>query len=435
MLKIYLKQAWQLMKQNRFFSAVYIIGTGLAISMVMVMAVVYHIRTANIAPEVHRDRMCYLSSVSYTMNDDQGMLNSCNGPRFVRDVIYNLKTPEAIAVTTEPSISTHTLGDQFVQVPGHDDAPKVNLMACNDQFWQVYAFTFVEGKGFTAEEFQSGVRRAVLSESLARRLLGGGAATGQEVTINNVPYAVSGVVRDVSGTTSDVCADIWVPYTSIPLIMNKMADEREGSAGVLTTNILLRDVKDLEALKVEVREGVKRYNTTLTGGQVKCDTPYSYAKRMISMLLYMSTKQTYIILAVVLLLFLLVPALNLSGLNASHMQDRIPELGVRKAFGAPRGTLMAQIFVENMLLMLPGGVTGLLFSYVLVFVFRNILLSSGIFAMHMGTGSSIFLSPAMLLNWQVFFYAFVVCLVLNLLSSMVPAWHAVKVNITDALNG
>ena len=52
MLKIYLKQAWQLMKQNRFFSTVYIIGTGLAISMVMVMAVVYHIRTANIAPEV-----------------------------------------------------------------------------------------------------------------------------------------------------------------------------------------------------------------------------------------------------------------------------------------------------------------------------------------------------------------------------------------------
>ncbi len=45
---LYFKQAWHLMKQNRFFSAVYIIGTGLAISMMMVLAVVYHIRTANI---------------------------------------------------------------------------------------------------------------------------------------------------------------------------------------------------------------------------------------------------------------------------------------------------------------------------------------------------------------------------------------------------
>ena len=85
--------------------------------------------------------------------------------------------------------------------------------------------------------------------------------------------------------------------------------------------------------------------------------------------------------------------------------------------------------------MLPGGVAGLLFSYVLVFLFRNILLSSGIFAMLMGTGGAIFLSPGMLLNMEVFFYAFLVCLVLNLLSSMVPAWRAVKVNITDALNG
>ena len=50
MYKQYLRQAWQLMKQNRFFSAVYIIGTGLAISMVMVMAIAYHIRTANMAP-------------------------------------------------------------------------------------------------------------------------------------------------------------------------------------------------------------------------------------------------------------------------------------------------------------------------------------------------------------------------------------------------
>ena len=50
-INLYFKQAWQLMKQNRFFSAVYIIGTGLAISMVMVLAVVYYIRTANIAPE------------------------------------------------------------------------------------------------------------------------------------------------------------------------------------------------------------------------------------------------------------------------------------------------------------------------------------------------------------------------------------------------
>lgn len=433
MYKQYLRQAWQLMKQNRFFSAVYVIGTGLAISMVMVMAVVYHIRTANLAPEVNRDRMCYVNGVSYKYNE-RGKLNSNNGPRFVRDVIYNLKTPEAVAVTTDPTMMPYMVGDIFVQVPGHDDAPKVNLMGCNDQFWQVYSFRFLGGRPFTGADFQSGLPRAVLSESLARRLFGKVEASSETVLVNDVSYTVSGVVEDVSGVTSDVYAEVWVPYTSMAVVMDKMADEAEGSAYLLTSKILLRDAKDIEALGDELAQEVKRYNTTLAAGQVSCPEPVSYADRMIGDLLQMDAKQTYMALAIILLLFLLVPALNLSGLNTSHMQDRIPEIGVRKAFGAPRGTLMSQIFLENMLLMLPGGVAGLLFSYVLVFLFRNILLSSGIFAMMMGTGGSIFLSAGMLLNWEVFLYAFLVCLVLNLLSSMVPAWRAVKVNITEALN-
>ncbi len=435
MLKIYLKQAWQLMKQNRFFSTVYIIGTGLAISMVMVMAVVYHIRTANIAPEVNRDRMCYVTYVSFRMNDDKGMLNSNNGPRFVKEVIYNLKTPEAVAVTTSSAMMPYMVGDIFAQVSGKDDAPKVDLMGCNDRFWKVYSFDFIEGKPFTSADFQSGLSRAVLTESLARRLFAKTDVVGQALLINDIEYTVSGVVADVSGITSDVYAEIWIPYTSMRVVMEKMSDEKEGSAGLLTSNILLHDVADLPALKAELDREVKRYNTTLTEGQITLGDPVSYVDRMVSDLLQMDTKSTYIALAVILLLFLLVPALNLSGLNTSHMQDRISEIGVRKAFGAPRKTLLSQIFVENMLLMLPGGFAGLLFSYVLVFLFRNILLSSGVFAMQMGTGGEIFLSPGMLLNMEVFFYAFLVCLVLNLLSSIVPAWRAVKVNITDALNG
>ena len=63
MYKQYFKQAWNLMKQNRFYSAVYIIGTGLAISMVMVMAIVSHIRPADIAPEVHRGKYLYIAQM------------------------------------------------------------------------------------------------------------------------------------------------------------------------------------------------------------------------------------------------------------------------------------------------------------------------------------------------------------------------------------
>lgn len=398
MYKVYLKQAWALMGQNRFFTAVYIIGTGLAISMVMAIAVVYHIRTANIAPEVSRDRMGYVSNVSYEFNGGKGSLNSGCGPRFVKEVLYGLETPEKVAVTTNAAIMPYEVGDIFIQAPGSDESPKVQLMGCDDAFWQVYRFSFLDGKPFASAEFLSGMPR---------------------------------VVEDISAVASDVYAEAWVPYTSMASIMDTALEEREGSVGLLLANCLLRDASDLPALSAELEKGVRRYNSGLREGQVRVEPPCSFGDQLLSRLF---GPETYIVLGVALFLFLLVPALNLSGLNASRMQDRVSELGVRKAFGASRKTLMGQVFWENMLLMLPGGMAGLLFSYVLVSVFRGILLSPGLHSMGSGAGNDIFLSPGMLLNMEVFAYAFAVCVALNLLSSMIPAWRTVRVSITDALN-
>lgn len=50
MIKVYLKQAWELLKQNKLFSMLYIVGTGLAIAMTMIMAVVYYV----VRPSIRR---------------------------------------------------------------------------------------------------------------------------------------------------------------------------------------------------------------------------------------------------------------------------------------------------------------------------------------------------------------------------------------------
>lgn len=47
MYKIYLKQAWALIRQERLFSSVYIVGTGLAISLVMVLSIVFYVKMAS----------------------------------------------------------------------------------------------------------------------------------------------------------------------------------------------------------------------------------------------------------------------------------------------------------------------------------------------------------------------------------------------------
>ena len=54
--KLYMKQAWNLMKQNKLFTGIYVVGTALAIATTMIMAIVYYVKIAPIYPEVNRDR-------------------------------------------------------------------------------------------------------------------------------------------------------------------------------------------------------------------------------------------------------------------------------------------------------------------------------------------------------------------------------------------
>lgn len=242
-----------------------------------------------------------------------------------------------------------------MRLPGGDESPKVRLKGCDDGFWRVYRFDFVEGRPFTEAEFLSGMPRAVLCRSLAGRLFGHEAAAGQTILLNDLEYTVSGVVDDVSGITADVYAEAWVTYSSLSVAMDHALGERDGAVGLLEANILLADASDLPALSEELRREVRRYNSGLSEGQVVCEEPLSYADNLLSGLF---GPETYIVLGMALLLFLLVPALNLSGMNASRIQERVGELGIRKAFGATKATLMGQVFVENMVLMLPGAWRG-----------------------------------------------------------------------------
>lgn len=442
MLKQYFKQAWNLMRQNRFYSSVYIIGTGLAISMVMVMAIAFHIRTANMAPEVYRDRMLYATFLEYKAGN--GTSSFFFSPQTVKECLLPLPSAEVVAAATDPTLLPLLAGDSYAKLPGTGDPYKVSLMGTNDGFWRLFKFSFIDGKPFGEAEFQSAVPRVVLSESLAMNLFSKTDVSGQAVMVDEVEYIVSGVVKDVSAITPSVVADLWVPYTCLPVVMERGNSEAEVSGGYLIGYILPASGVSNEQMSAELDELVGRYNSNLRDGKIRVINGLeSHGVHVVSQFVGGSVGSNvngtnpvnivYFALILLVVLFLLIPALNLSGLNASHMQDRIAELGVRKAFGARRTGLFVQILIENMVLMLPGGLVGLLFSYLLVILFQGLLLAPGIFALLMGQVNTI-LTPALMLNPAVFGYAFLVCLVLNFLSSMIPVWRAVRVNIIEAIN-
>ena len=71
MIKVYLKQAWELLKQNKLFSTLYIVGTGLSIAMTMVIAIVFYVRLASVYPESNRSRTLVIKSAKMTKADNK----------------------------------------------------------------------------------------------------------------------------------------------------------------------------------------------------------------------------------------------------------------------------------------------------------------------------------------------------------------------------
>lgn len=444
MYKQYFKQAWNLMRQNRFYSAVYIVGTGLAISMVMVMAIAYHIRMADRAPEVHRNRLLYATYLDYVRENNVG--TAFFSARTARECLLSLRSAKEVAVTTQPVAMSMVNGNSYAWLPGTGDPCKVSLMGTNDGFWRLFDFSFIDGKPFGEAEFQSALPRMVVSASLAKKLFSRTDVSGEAVMLDDVEYIVSGVVKDVSDITPSVAADLWVPYTCVPAVMATGNNERDASIGMLVGCILPAPGVSEQEVAEDLEKQMERYNSTLRDGKIRMvNGVESHVRHVVSQFLGVGIGNNtggargtgpviaiYLALLVLVVLFLLIPALNLSGLNASRMQDRITELGVRKAFGARRAGLFLQVLIENMVLMLPGGLVGLLFSYLLVMLFRNLLLAPGVLVLLTG-GGNVELTPGMMINPAVFGYAFAVCLVLNVLSSMIPVWHAVRVNIIEAI--
>jgi putative ABC transport system permease protein len=430
-LQIYIKQAWQLMKQNRFYTAVYMLGTALSISLVMVIAIVYHIKTADIAPEVNRSRMLVVDRAQADKKDGLGRNNSFLSYRTLSECFYNLETAACVTAFINNTYSSFFIGDIYITRPGSRDKFAAIPGCVDANYWKVFRFNFTQGQPFSEGDFLSGICRAVINETLARKLFGNEQAAGRDILFNGVTYTVSGVVRDVSPAMSLAYADIWVPYTTVPAVYEFAMSEN--ITGLLSAYIVAHSPKDFDRIRSEIKENVRQYNSALTEYEyiLPDEIAFTPTQQTIKELDFSSSYNQiitrYLLIA---LLFLLVPAVNLSGLTSSRMQERTAETGIRKAFGANRWTLINQALTENLALTLLGGLVGLVFSYLLIWASARLLLL-GRFST---VGTEGMFKANMLFNPTVFFYALCVCIFLNLLSSIIPVWNASRKNIVEAIN-
>lgn len=427
----YLRQSFMMLKQNPLFSSLYIVGTGLAISMVMVVAILYYIKVGDIYPETHRSRMLVAPTVHMQNVKDTGWNTTWRySIPFVKECFYPLAGVEGVTAISEAQ-------SWAAKVENVKRPISVMVKLTDTGFWKVFDFSFIEGKPFTEAVFRSGIREAVISEELAVHVFGRTDVVGQYVNLNYADYRVCGVVKSPSYAMKLSYAQAWLPYTCLPGYIKE--NNQWGVLGPFQVAILLPSVLDADNVKKQVDEYVRKFNALphedyhlLMHGQ-----PYIYWKTLfeggdMDELDYFKIFRE---MGLWLLMLLLVPALNLSGMISSRMERRLPEMGLRKAFGATGKRLFSQIVWENLVLTCLGGILGLILSCGMVVLAKDWLLTM----LDGGTKPlpdtvQMSITSDMLFNLPLFIMAFAVCVVLNLFSALVPAYISLRKNIVYSLN-
>lgn len=412
MYKQYITQALQTLKQNPLVSTISIIGTVLAISFVMVIVMLYQIRTANYRPEVNRDRTLHVANIRSQSLSNDDTNNSMVSYRLLKDYLYLMETPELVAAygdlqESNLSTSTQKLYNRFFVKP-----TDVN-------FWNLFHFQLLEGRYYTNEEFQSGLPLVVISKKIAEMLFRDESPVGNTLNINLKPYRIVGVVDNVSRAASVAYADVWIPITSD---RSSMLSTNEDAVGPLEVCLLARDAKGKKEIKEEFKQTIARFQDstpsfTITGRLM--DSHWSALGRFWSPI----TFKNDLVQAIVIILFLLLlPAINLTGITMNNIRQRFSEIGIRKVFGASRAQLVWQILMENLVFTVIGAFIGYLLSFALISWGRNFLLSP-----------DTTLTADMLFRPFSFIAAVVFCLVMNILSAAIPAWRIASSPIVKSI--
>lgn len=432
----YLRQALAMMREEKLYSAMYICGTALAIAFTMLIAEVYYVKTADIAPEVNRSKTYYLNSLE---RGEQHAPSGIYSDTF-RDLFQTMQTPECVMATAEWQMWSSA----FMKLPDnvHDHGVRVKLT--EPGFFRFYQFNFIEGGPFTLDDFDNRSRTVVVTTDVAELIFGKGAkAVGQRIYVNNRDFTICGVVETPSSLTEKCVADIWCPYNAQGLLDNLHIIGKDGEVvkGEYNVNSPLHVAFAVPADKrnaflQEMKEVEARYNSMHKDEPVdmiaRLETHNAAVWQGLGDMFQVWDENLYWYVTPAILLLLLVPALNLSGMVASRMERRLPEMAIRKAFGAKRRTLLWQVIMENLLLTLMGGAIGLCLAWTALYSWRDWVFY--IFSTNSSLYESVpLIKGEMFFGPAIFLIALLICTLLNVLAATLPAWLSLRKPIVESM--
>lgn len=437
MFRNYFKVAIKALRRNRLYTGVSLFGISLTLAVLMLAFAVFENELGSNRPLSQKDRILFLTGVqaekyrrvtetSYDSVRVNGVLKV--------DTVVTTRINEA----ERAGMAAGGFSDAFAQkyidsLPGVEaftffSSGRVDLVSgdrllnweviyTDSSYWKVFDFEFLEGAAFSKQAIENQARQVILTESAARKYFGQqDTYTGRFIDRGfNGKFEVGGVVKNARSTNKYILADCFFPGSwnrynfshdifggyqaavltgspqDVPLLRNALKQ----------VETVLSSEGDYDRYSIEAKESADLYAGNILGESEK------NRGKEIAWIFYGA-----------MLLFVMVPLLNLINLNNSRVAERSVEIGVRKAFGATSQHVLKQFLFENLIITVAGGMLG----FGIAFVIMQVLNDAEFF-----DSSRIALNPRLLLVYCLIILAF------TGLSGIVPALRISKTQIVNAL--
>jgi len=281
---------------------------------------------------------------------------------------------------------------------------RVQIIGTTDQFLITSGFAMGEGRFMTAGEAEGGRPVCVIGTDVATNLFFNESPLGKRIKVGPRSLEVIGVLEKKGSFLGlhSLDNEVIIPIQQLLIGYWRNPD--------FEVQVKVSDVGQLEDAKEELR-GLLRKIRRLAPGD-----PDDFAINQQEQFITMFNRVAGTIAAVGLLitgLSLFVGGIGIMNIMFVSVAERTREIGVRKAIGARRRTILLQFLIEAATICLLGGLVGLVITYLLTLVLGRFL--------------------PMTMSFPVMGLALVVSLLTGLSSGFFPAWRAARMNPVDAL--
>ena len=230
----------------------------------------------------------------------------------------------------------------------------VNVNGTTPNFLRVQNYALIAGRMFTTGDDEARRRVAVLGGGVPEMLGSNGPAMiGQTIQIRGIPFEIIGLLAEKgmsSGFGGNPDEQILIPLQTARYRV--VGRDRLRS---LTVEVSHPDSVNIAMLEIE--QALRSAHGIRPGG----DNDFQIRNRSEFLTTFEETTRTFtFLLAGIAAVSLLVGGIGIMNIMLVSVTERTREIGIRKALGATRRSILFQFVVEALVLCLMGGVIGIL---------------------------------------------------------------------------